>query len=911
MPRRERIYLDGAWQFFPQAEADKPLLVPVPAPWQAVHQLRHFPGPAQYQREFELAPEQLDQRVVILGFGAVDYLAEIWVNGDKAGEHEGGYLPFELDITSLVQPGQNTLQVTVSDPPELFAEIPHGKQSWYGQLSGIWQSVWLETRAPTHIQQAKITPHPDGLVEIALRLSKSLEPTDCIQASVFAPPDMLNPEGNVVAQAQQSTASFSLAIMHPQPWEIDNPALYRLRLILHNPDGQIVDEVEEVFGFRTIATRDGKLWLNGRPLYLRAALDQDYYPELICTPPSQEYIEAQFLQAKAMGLNCLRVHIKIADPRYYQAADRLGLLIWTELPNWILLSEETRHRAQQTLLGMVERDWNHPSIIIWTIINESWGVDLTNPDHRQWLRESYQALKALDPYRLVVDNSACWGNSHVESDLDDFHNYYAMPDHAAQWDDWVARFANRPWWSFAHAYPGHTAWRAFQHDPWTFPPQPHAPEVERRGDEPLIISEFGNWGLPDIEQLVAGYQGEPWWFETGLDWGEGVVYPHGVEQRFQQYALNRAFPNLRELSAASQRLQTAALKYEIERIRSHAALQGYVITEFTDVHWECNGLLDILRYPKSCFELMGQLNQDDLLIPTIQRTVYRSGEIVRLGVALSNYSTHLLHNCRLVWQLNGAPSCQGSITGFQPQHAGVTSIGQITFSAPSVSQITRQRLVMRLLNSGEQQVCQNYIDLDIFPPLSAPEQAARCAVFAPTLGPFLAQCGFSLTNTLSEADLAVVSVLTDELRQYLLDGGRVLWLAETNDSLQTCIGNTAIQPRRGSPWQGDWASSLGWLCQDLLFAGFPGDGLVDFACLGLTPEHVITGIAPRDFADQVHSGMFIGWLHRPVATVAERHIGRGTLLISTFRISPALVDNPLAQSMLLAMITKFPHSSNH
>ena len=418
MQPRERLSLDGLWQFYPAAADGESRQVPVPAPWQAVPELRHFAGPAWYQRELVIPPGWLESRVVMLGFGAVDYLAEVWVNGQKAGEHEGGYLPFELDITRFVQPGANLLRVKVSDPPELFAEIPHGKQSWYGSLSGIWQPVWLESRAPTHIQQVKITPHMDGRVAVSLRLSQALGAGACLQAEVCGPVDEANTEGELVARLQTTATQFDLQVAQPCLWDIDTPRLYQLRLALHAPDGEVSDVRTEPFGFRSMAARDGKLWLNGHPIYLRAALDQDYYPELICTPPSQEYIEAQFRQAKAMGLNCLRVHIKIADPRYYAAADRVGLLVWSELPNWITLTPAARQRAQQTLQGMVERDWNHPALVIWTIINESWGVDLTDPAQRQWLLESYRALKALDPQRLVVDNSACWGNFHVASDLE-------------------------------------------------------------------------------------------------------------------------------------------------------------------------------------------------------------------------------------------------------------------------------------------------------------------------------------------------------------------------------------------------------------------------------------------------------------------------------------------------------------
>ncbi len=411
------------------------------------------------------------------------------------------------------------------------------------------------------------------------------------------------------------------------------------------------DTREETFGFRTIETRSGMLLLNGEPLYLRAALDQDYYPELISTPPSYEYIEKEMRQALEMGFNCLRVHIKVADPRYYEAADRLGLLIWTELPNHARLMGLAPQHARETISGMVLRDWNHPSIIIWTIINENWGLDITDPEQRAWLAAEYHWLKGFDPTRLVVDNSACWGNAHVVTDIEDFHNYYAMPDHFNQWREWVAMFAKRPWWSFAHLYRNYPEVRQFMKDPWHAAERPPALEIERKGDEPLVVSEFGNWGLPDLEQLYAGYGGrEPWWFETGHDWGEGVAYPHGIEERFRTFHLQRAFGSLKALIRASQRLQTQAFKYQIEEMRRHEAIQGYVVTEFTDVHWEANGVLDMHRNPKQVAEALPQFNADDVVFAQLNRTTYASGEDVRLRVFVSHYSGLSLDGCRVEWE---------------------------------------------------------------------------------------------------------------------------------------------------------------------------------------------------------------------------------------------------------------------
>src|SRR5574339_54232 len=174
MPARERLSLDGQWSF--SASSTPPTgswsQIAVPSPWQADPRFRDHGGTAYYQRELEVPAEWLEgNRLVFIGFGAVDYFAEVWVNDLRVGEHEGGYLPFELEVTAAVHAGTNHLTVRVDDPLEIFVELPHGKQSWYGMLSGIWQSVWVESRAATHIRRVKITPCPDS-VEIQIALNQ-------------------------------------------------------------------------------------------------------------------------------------------------------------------------------------------------------------------------------------------------------------------------------------------------------------------------------------------------------------------------------------------------------------------------------------------------------------------------------------------------------------------------------------------------------------------------------------------------------------------------------------------------------------------------------------------------------------------------------------------------------------------
>ncbi len=889
---RQRLSLDGSWDFWRETAPEDVLSVTVPAPWQALPALRDFSGPGWYRREIDIPALWCQEgRAVILHFGAVDYFAEVWLNDVLVGMHEGGYLPFDLDITDTARPGVNCITVRVTDPPEVFPEIPHGKQSWYGMLSGLWQSVWIESRAAVHIRHIRITPKGE---EVTFEVQLNNTP-----AELSLRYEIIAPDGDICAAMETTSLHPTLPVATPLLWDVNTPYLYTLRATLK---GDTPDCVTETFGFRTIEAREGQLWLNGRPLYLRGALDQDYYPESICTPPSEAFLEEQFRKAKAMGLNCLRTHIKIADPRYYAAADRVGLLIWTELPNAQFLTPESQRRAWETLAGMVARDGNHPSIIIWTIVNESWGIDLTDPAQRSWLAQTYDSLKRLDPTRLIAGNSACWGNFHVVTDIEDFHNYYAMPDHYTNWRDWVANFAGRPWWTFAHAYTTHAEWQAFLRDPWNAPAQPPATEVQRRGDEPLILSEFGNWGLPDVTHLLNDDGSEPWWFETGLEWGNGVVYPHGIQVRYARFHIYRAFPSFAALIAASQRLEYAALKYEIEQIRKHRSLSGYVITEFTDVHWECNGLLDMHRNPKDFFPALSALNADDVIIPEWDRLAYWSGQTCNLGLSLSHFSPIDLRGSVLEWEVEGHPGLCGALKARAPEIAGITAVGKLTFTMPEVAAPERLRVALRLRRTDGVLAAEHHQEVFAFPRFVA---ANSMKLYAPGLEAPLRTLGYTVLDTLAESDLVITTTLTDRLRTYLLDGGRVLWLAESDDALQTRLDGIAITPRRGRDWQGDWASSMSWICKDQLFGALPTAGEVDFLFADLTPEHVITGLSPRDFAVDVHAGLAVGWLHKIVGLVVERRVGQsGQLLISTFRLSANLLENPVAAWMFRDMASR-------
>ena len=887
---RPTFPLDGLWDFHFCGDArialedvDDWRRCAVPAPWQAQFpELRQQSGRAWYRRTFELPGEWLNG-AVFLRFGAVNHHARVLVNRTLIAEHEGGWLPFETEIGAILRPGTNEVAVHVTAPtddpaayPEYpFAETLAGKQSWYGPLGGIWQSVLLERRAPDHIRLLRLRPRRnDGTVDLQLELSRPLSAPHELELKIDRPDGRSVEAAGLALVAGQERASTSLAVAEPLDWSPDAPHLYELSAVLRR-NGEVADVVRERFGFRSIETRAGRVYLNGRPLFLRGALDQDYYPDGICTVPSEAFLEDQFRKAKALGLNCLRCHIKVPDPRYYAVADRVGLLIWTELPNAGRLTAPARARAEATLDGILERDGNHPCIVCWTILNENWGTDLVHSaDDRAWLRRMVDWLKAADPDRLVVDNSPLAPSFHLRSDLEDFHFYAAIPDHRRSWDGFVEALAARP--------------------AWTYGP---AADVVRTGNEPLLCSEFGNWGLPDPQRLQGADGAEPWWFETGQDWGDGVAYPHGVESRFRAAGLEPVFGSLGALIEAAQWQQYRALKYQIETMRRQPALAGYVITEFTDCHWESNGLLDMRRNPRVFHEAFAAINAETVVVPRWERVAYWAGETIRVELAAAHGGGDLVPDVTLRWRCGAAA---GEAGPFDLTH-GVRDLPPATFPAPSLEGSAVQRLELELVAAG-QVLATNHLELTILP-RSETVPAEEILVWANgALGDRIHSLGYRLAPSLIEADAVLAPALDESLCAAIRGGARVVLLADTPMELQPIFPHwqaARVVRRSGTMWQGDWISSFSWLRRAGPFARLPGGLLIDHAFDRVIPDHVIAGCSTWDFQARVHAGMVIGWVHKPAGLIVERERGRGKMVVTTLRL---LEDAPGADPVATALL---------
>jgi beta-galactosidase/beta-glucuronidase len=496
-----------------------------------------FHSEVWYRKAFTLSPAWKGKHV-LLKFGAVDYRAWVWLNGRSLGFHEGGNVPFSFDVTPLLNAGPNTITVRVEDPPtDRF--IPRGKQYWepksrgifYTRTTGIWQPVWLEAAGESYLERVRMTPAVDGTLRIdAEVVNPSAEAT--LTARIL---DGTTTVATATVAVRGSRVAVLTGVPSPKLWSVANPNLYTA--VFELAKGEALDRVSSYLGFRSVSVENGRVLLNGRPVYLKFVLDQGYWPESTLTPPTDEAMQYDIRMTKAMGFNGARKHQKVEDPRFLYWADKMGFLVSGEMANAYEFDDEYVRRFTVEWTEAVQRDYNHPSIIIWNPINESWGVpNIRDPRQQQHLRAMYTLTKSLDATRLVIDNE---GWEHT-----DMTDLFAIHDYARN---------------------GELLWEKYKDSVKTglIPSnsrQPLAPGFKYNGT-PIYLSEFGG-----IAFIPAGAQ------VPGESWGYS-----GVEKTAES-----ALARLQSQFDAIARLGFAGVCY----------------TQITDVEQEVNGLMTYDRKPK-------------------------------------------------------------------------------------------------------------------------------------------------------------------------------------------------------------------------------------------------------------------------------------------------------------------------
>ncbi|WNS43769.1 sugar-binding domain-containing protein [Paenibacillus sp. MMS20-IR301] len=391
-----------------------------------------------YRRALNI-PAEWQGRRIILHFGAVDYDSRVWVNGKLAAVHEGGHTPFQADITEcLSEDGVNTLVVRAQDYSR-DVTLPRGKQYWleesasifYTRTTGIWQSVWVEPVHDIHLGKVQLTPDIDRNEIRITPVVKGLAYGDKVSLEIA-----IYFKGELIAENTQSVSVSSGSRVievndfaehgHGRLWSPEQPDLYDIHFRLLS-GGKLLDEAESYFGMRKIAVENGVLCLNNHPYYQRLALDQGYFPEGLLTAPSDGDLQNDVQWAKDLGFNGVRKHQKTEDPRFLYWCDKLGLLVWSEAANAYDYSREYVRRFTKEWQEIMERDYNHPCVVAWVPLNESWGVpNVKNHAGQQHHGLTmYHLTKSLDDTRPVVFND---GWEHITTDLITIHDYESRKD---------------------------------------------------------------------------------------------------------------------------------------------------------------------------------------------------------------------------------------------------------------------------------------------------------------------------------------------------------------------------------------------------------------------------------------------------------------------------------------------------
>jgi beta-galactosidase/beta-glucuronidase len=571
--RSEWLNLNGEWEFDfdDQNQGQKqgwhyglPLArrINVPFPYQSalsgindkeIHEI------VWYTRSFEVPPEWRQERDLLLHFGAVDYATTIWVNGQEVGHNQGGHVPFRFDILPYLKHGENRLTLRVEDRQN--PRQPRGKQSVTGKphdidyycTTGIWQTVWVEPAPTIRMDEIRITPQAkSGMVKIGVLLHA---PSSLRRLVVEA-----TDGDTVVAHAEEittsATARLNLHIPDAKLWSPESPNLYGLRLRLYEGD-TLLDEVHSYTGLRDVELREGHVWLNGQPIYLAMVLDQGYWPESYLAAPSDEALRADVEWIKRFGYNGARKHQKIEDPRWLYWCDRLGLLVWEEMPNARQWSSQAEERLAAEWKRAVRRDYNHPCIISWVPINESMGfprLGRQHPGQYAFIERMVNMTREIDPIRPVIDNDG-WEHTDI-TDICAIHDYTP-----------TAELLRRRYQETAAGGP--------------------LPAHVWIGNKPLFVLGSRYRGQPIMLTEVGGF----------------LMIPKDVppERRDMLYNFYGSVGTEEELLTKYHDL--------MEGIASLRFLAGFCYTQLTDIEQEINGLLTYDRQPKVPPEKIAEIHR--------------------------------------------------------------------------------------------------------------------------------------------------------------------------------------------------------------------------------------------------------------------------------------------------------------
>lgn len=512
-----------------------------------------------YNRKINISKEQLQNNKIMLNFEGSDYKTKVWINRNYIGENIGAYSRFSFDIEKYVIEGENDITIKVED--SLSKDQPRGKQRykkeswgcWYIQTTGIWKTIWIEWVTKKHLKNVKVTPKTNKVqLEIETDLSEQdiEEQKYYIETEISFNNQILNRTKEIINNNYQKIEMDIVqeGVEHEiQEWSINNPNLYDINYKLYCED-KAIDIVDSYFGIRDITIKGDKIYLNGEQLYLKLILDQGYWKESHLTPPNEESLIKDIESVLAFGYNGIRKHQKVEDERFLYWCDVKGVLVWSEMANCYNFDDNSLQNFTNEWIRVVKQNYNHPSIITWVPINESWGIPEVSicEKEQNFATTLYYLTKAIDNTRPVISND---GWEHTISDIITIHDYKQEDELLYQeYTDKDMKVLNN-----LKEYNGKH--RLFSNG-------------YKYEGQPVIMSEYGGIAINS---------------EKGWGYGKQVKDEKELVERFKK--LTKTIKNISYIS-------------------------GYCYTQLTDVQQEINGLMDEERKCKIDSDIIKNINNE-------------------------------------------------------------------------------------------------------------------------------------------------------------------------------------------------------------------------------------------------------------------------------------------------------------
>jgi hypothetical protein len=838
--KTQLIDLNGHWRFTPAGGQTDSIIVP--ALWESQNYLT-LDGEVLYQREIELQADQITG-FATLRFEAVMDTAQVRVNGHLCGSSKDPFTPFEISCGALLQVGRNLIEVVVVDHPRNSIEhirSAHGKQGWANQefpsppsvymtLGGIYRDVSLHIHNSIVVRNLATNSNPENLevsVEIE-NLSSELQEVE-LELSIFGNQikKLVVLDGNIVSVIKMDISSAA-----QKRWSPDSPNIHRLevKLLTH---GLIQDQAHLTFGVRSLKQENGKILLNDQEIFIRAALVQGFYPDTIYGEPSDVKIKDEIVKAKSLGLNTLRLHIKAFDTRYLDACDELGMLLHCDIPiaepishDELGADSEVALNCAASITAQVRRDYSHPSIFLWSVMNEL-GLEKIQirkeAGYKAFAITMYETLLELDQTRPIIEND--W----IDPDPEFVFRSNILTSH------WYGRIDAR---YLATLKARTTRWGA--------------------DGRFFYISEFGDWGLPN---MPAADDAEFW--------------------SYHQYYAD-SFNNLpwskseQELIDGTQKYMGVSDKLQIEIFRGTDGVNGFCVTELTDIPWELNGLMDYRRNIKAGMAKDFQLaNQEILPILEFDYAGAKSHEDLIMDLHVHNSTSQNLA-ARVLIKFEAGSSIEFDID--LPAYAVTHKSGLSILSGLSKGV---DRLIVEV-SKDNALISTNEYEVPIYPSYS---QSALGSLN------YLSQTGVEILNTLGiENDLTSRNYLVGEnaltpeigaqIAQLLDEGNSVLVLAQDIEHSQFLpVQVKAI------------ASTTEWGGTDFHFTSqgsrlFSPSKVLTIEDINIRPDVIYSRAGDAEWPEITHAAVFKP-MPRPRTgfIVGEMKVGKGRLIMCQYRLN--------------------------